>query len=899
MPLTQSINSKSNIKKLTNSDLPANLNQPVINSYYATSTASQTVINLSFTVDTTSSGYTDNFWLFVDGKKLRLGSSHDYTFTSVASDGTSSQVTLTAAISANLNIQAYKLGLKPEVQFGMDNRFVQLYAAQDAGFQAFIDNSSYLISATTTAGSPAAGTFYSSITKRASITDLSQDLKPRMGIDRLIVQQVYEIQNEFGSSGEKVFGVLNDDKGLIRFVGSWSNNITSSGQFMSSSTSGDFIEITFYGTGLNLLADLASASMDIRPSIDGGSEAANIFAASYSSALDTRNYSTNQVLPVYSAQTLGVHTVKLRNNSTNAVKIYGFEILNESSSVKVTSGYAYLKNQQYVASSLQSFSYNTSVTGTKGGRTLTYLKSDGTLGQAFQAANASAAYMSSADHTNEEIARRYHFREFGAGRTDDFSTMAVASGSTNRAFTLDDGSTALVASAVDNGSTLNEYLRLANANSFVIFTFVGTGVDYVIANLSGTVADNVQIYIDGTNVGNVTGLSRSAQTRKIASGLPYGTHTLKIANLSPSPTNTEHLHSFIVYQPKKPSLPSGAVELADYNVMANYVANSTAGIDTIGAGVLRKFCTRELTYINGTGGSFDWSMAGAIAATTFIGGVNITTDRSSAYSEYTFFGTGFEMRFRATSGRSASISVALNGLAATTINYPTLTASVYGTGVTFSSGVLDQLDASDTPGSGLSINNLPLGLYKVRFTNNTASSVLDVNTIDIITPIHSHKSNLYGNLQNTLPVGSNAISDNRKLTPVKEAFAFQKYHASAFPITSDPTTTSTTPVPCPDMSLTVNSNGSWFLINYYALINASTSTASWVGIFINGNYAVVPSNAQNSPGALRDATGYAASNTIPMFLPKGTHKIDLYWAAGSATTLTAVGLRRMISITEL
>jgi hypothetical protein len=292
-------------------------------------------------------------------------------------------------------------------------------------------------------------------------------------------------------------------------------------------------------------------------------------------------------------------------------------------------------------------------------------------------------------------------------------------------------------------------------------------------------------------------------------------------------------------------------------------------------------------------------MAGAIAATTFIGGVNITTDRSSAYSEYTFFGTGFEMRFRATSGRSASISVALNGLAATTINYPTLTASVYGTGVTFSSGVLDQLDASDTPGSGLSINNLPLGLYKVRFTNNTASSVLDVNTIDIITPIHSHKSNLYGNLQNTLPVGSNAISDNRKLTPVKEAFAFQKYHASAFPITSDPTTTSTTPVPCPDMSLTVNSNGSWFLINYYALINASTSTASWVGIFINGNYAVVPSNAQNSPGALRDATGYAASNTIPMFLPKGTHKIDLYWAAGSATTLTAVGLRRMISITEL
>lgn len=124
MPITKAINSKANVKQSTNQDYPYAGQQPVINSYYGVSTAAQTVINLGFLVDT---AFSDIFFLFVDGKKLTLGSTSDYTFTSVASDGTSSQVTLTSPLVAGLNIQAFKMGLKKEVEFGVDNRFITLY----------------------------------------------------------------------------------------------------------------------------------------------------------------------------------------------------------------------------------------------------------------------------------------------------------------------------------------------------------------------------------------------------------------------------------------------------------------------------------------------------------------------------------------------------------------------------------------------------------------------------------------------------------------------------------------------------------------------------------------------------------------------------------------------------
>lgn len=885
MPITQALNSKANVKKLTNNDLPFAPQQPVMNSFYGTSAAGQTVINLGFTIQVTGSlANTDSLFLFIDGKKLTLGASNDFTFTSIHADGTSSQVTLNQSLVAGLNIQAYKMGLKPEVQFGMDNRFVSAYDYLDQSFQAFIAQNAFL-TATSSSGTPAAGKFYSSIQNRTSIVDLTQDLKPRMGVERIATQQIYQLQNEFGPNGEQVFAAANDLNGQIRFVGNWVNDNSTSGARIDS-TQNDFVEIVFYGTGLNALMLQWSSSLDARASVDGGAEGSNIASASYSTVLNGRNYNANQVLNVVSGLTLGIHTVKIRNNSANSFQVYGFELLNESSLVKVNPGISYIKGQKYVSAAQQSFAYNSAVTGTRGGRVLVYQSSDGTIGQAFQAVNSVAAYLSSADHTNEEIARTYSFREFGAGRGDDFS--ASVSGSNNLAFTLDDGTTTLVGSSVDTLSGISYGGVLLNANgSFLTITFIGTGLDFVRRDGANGGSDSYTVSVDGGTAQALASVGNTNQVlTKVCSGLPYGTHTVKIARVSAA-TYALGAIKFVVYQPKKPlsTLPAGSVELADYNVMANYVANATAGLETIAQGILRKTALRENIYI-GSG----WSATGVNPA-AYVAGQGVGGAANGNSAQYTFFGTGFELRFYGFTSATTSALVTVDG------SIPSgVTTSVYG-GAAYTAGTGSlNMAAGSTLGCGFALSGLPLGLHTVKLTNNSASA-MQFETFDIITPIHSTKSNLYGDIQNTLPVGSCAISDNRKFTPSKDSLPVQKAWAQAVGVTSAPSTTAvyTSPVPMPDMSLTIKTSGGKVLVSYSISAYSSSAQATIFYIYVNGvqvgpwqefNY-----NAASFPGP--------STQVQVLTLPAGTHKIDVYWGGTGGATSSGQGINRIMNAIEL
>src|SRR5581483_2493404 len=109
MPITKQISSRANLKQSTTGDFPLIPAQVVSNMYGpVTSTAGQTIINLTFAVSQTN---TANFILAIDGKILSLGASNDYQFTNVQSNGTSSQITLNASIVAGLNIQAWYIGV--------------------------------------------------------------------------------------------------------------------------------------------------------------------------------------------------------------------------------------------------------------------------------------------------------------------------------------------------------------------------------------------------------------------------------------------------------------------------------------------------------------------------------------------------------------------------------------------------------------------------------------------------------------------------------------------------------------------------------------------------------------------------------------------------------------------
>jgi len=193
--------------------------------------------------------------------------------------------------------------------------------------QAFVDQSANLTAITS--GTPGVGQFLSSVIGRAAIPDITNDMRASFGIERIMTQQIQLVQNETGPNGEPIWSVLNDTNGLIRFVGGdWVNISSTYGWAAGCSNQNSYLEITFYGTGLNLLTMLGYA-YSAYATVDGGTESAtNIFpSGTQSTILAYRNYAANIPLVVASSLTLGLHTIKIRNNLVGGMNVHGFEIL--------------------------------------------------------------------------------------------------------------------------------------------------------------------------------------------------------------------------------------------------------------------------------------------------------------------------------------------------------------------------------------------------------------------------------------------------------------------------------------------------------------------------------------------------------------------------------------------
>lgn len=579
---------------------------------------------------------------------------------------------------------------------------------------------------------------------------VSNSLKPIMGNERIRVNSLRLVSDEFGPNGEPVYTSDKEDS-RIRFVGSsWNTIFSTNGTSAVQEDVDDYIEVTFYGTGLNMLTLVDSGARDFRVSVDGGAEGSNIYSVS-SNVLNSRNYNHNQILPIVSGLSLGFHTVKIRNNSafTYSIWCYGFEILNENSQIVVPEGTCFSKGEKIEVDAAL-LDYNLGFenvadidVGTNGGRVVIAVdKEDGVVKKWLTKVDAAPAYLLATDHSNEAIYRKINFREFGRNRGDDFSTLSAQD---DVAFTLDDGTTTL---AAPDALAADNYFVSANGAFFTI-TFVGTGLDLVHGNASPQ-ADSPDVFIDGVSVGKFADFAdfRDKKIIKVCSGLPYGTHTVKISRTTSN--QGIHISDFIIYQPKKPTLPAGAVELAQYNIMADYSdyvwANDTTPISS---GVLRKQNTREFIYA-GT----DWAV-NENAAGLDVGGKDLFTGTnlgSGQYAETTFFGTGFVLRFRATAIRCPDTTVTLDGSSDFSSIDTTLISGVAGTSWTPATGLLDQnVTSGDDKGVGLVVKGLPLGLHTVRITKNVTTGQLVIGAFDIITPIHSPNTS----------IGSLGISDER------------------------------------------------------------------------------------------------------------------------------------------
>lgn len=888
MSLTKPLNSKVNMKQYSNADLPVNPKQPAIARYTAESTANQTTINLPFQIDTVNAA--DSFLLMVDGKVLTPGSTNDYQFAGVDSFGFSSTISLNYSLSAGLNIQAIKLGLKKETEFVQDARFTALYEGIDQGLQGFVRTSDLMV-ATSSAGAPGSGLFYSSIQNRASMPDLRTDLKARMGVERIQTQTFFPIPNEFGPNGEVVYGTSNDVLGQIRFVGgAWYQTTDASGNSMfiptPYSAGTDYVEVTFYGTGLNLLTRISSGTTwDVRSQVDGGTESAGTILTQGSAILQNRNFSPNQIVAVASGLALGVHTVRLRvvNLTGISFSVMGFEILNESATVLVNPGSSYLAGKKATTLAQASLAYNSSfesgTLGTRGGRVVVYQKADGTIAKAVQPVDAAQANLTSANHQNEEVVRVYSYREFGANRSDDFSTLTTTL--SDRVFTLDDGTTTLLGdNVVGNGLAqygIEEGVYTAAANgNFLTLTFVGTGLDIKISS-DGT-ARTHNVFVDGVNVGTLNSTGVTSATRKVVSGLPYGTHTVKFENQAGGVIGFS-ISKFIVYQPKKPSLPAGTFEIADYNVMANYIATVLNDSQAHSTGVLAKANVRECVYV----GTWDASTVGVDNVYYF----TISTTTNGNYVEYRFFGTGIEVLGR-DSGSGCTMTVQIDGA-----NYTGAASVIGGGSPSWTPGTSTwSVGTASGAGAKLQISGLTLGHHVIRLTK--ASGTYRHQGFDIITPIHSAKQLSSYVAQNTLAVGSQSLNDSRKTTIVKDAAVQKKNVSQAYGVTNPATTTSTASIPMPEMSVTHFNSSGRVRISYAACMYASgAGIAMDTQVFVDG-VAVGQFKRFHSVNNTYVAT--CLDNFI-LELSPGFHKIDLCWSTSSGTLTTNAG--RTLTVEEI
>jgi hypothetical protein len=579
---------------------------------------------------------------------------------------------------------------------------------------------------------------YTTIQNRAQVLDASNMLQAVMGVERIPCRSINLLQKEFGVNGEQVWELESKDA-RVRFVGSgWVAVQDINGGRIQSASLTDFIEISYYGTGLNLLANYFSSSMSAFITVDNGSEiAVNIFSAA-STILSSRNYNPNQIISLIAGQTLGQHTVKIRNNNAASLPAYGIEVLNQSSSLTIPPGQAFIGNKKESLNALTTSAYNAGFTGTKGGRVSKYLL-NGAISQVVRECPATPSYLTNANHADEEVVRRVNFREFGVNRVDDFSTLSTVRPA---AFTLDDGTTTLVGDAVQ---TVSYVSPVQNATSnFYTFTFVGTGLDLVIAAIAQS---GGSIYIDGVLVvgtGN-TAWAANLSSIKICSGLPYGTHTVKIVREA-LPCFMS-IQDFIIYQPKAPTLPVGAIQIADTNNTAISVVSSTVGV--ISTGAIRKMASREAIYV-GT-----WVAIAGINI-GYVCGLQIGTSTIGSYVEYSFYGTGVDfntyfanavLNFGFSIDGSSDLSAYTRQIISTNIGTVTLVAAT---------GVL-----SGTPSAGavfetrISLTGMTLGWHKIRVTQNATTHSLYADSFDIITPIHINHP--------TLKIGSMSLLDNKMI----------------------------------------------------------------------------------------------------------------------------------------
>ena len=264
---------------------------------------------------------------------------------------------------------------------------------------------------------------------------------------------------------------------------------------------------------------------------------------------------------------------------------------------------------------------------------------------------------STVDYSLSEVAKSYHFREFGNGNANGGTS------GTYKDFSMFHGSNQDIAYVMDDGLTHMSYhgayrtdsihhLRPENSSDKegAHITFIGTGFS-----------------IEDTD-GNV----RSAQN------LPYGSHIIELEKPASETTgnnyidaikihddvfNAMQIKDFIYFhQPKRPPIPEDAVVLADYMLMADFVKQTANNADIrgqISKGSRYVSASRDHLYESDSWGG---TLSGQENVAAMFG-LRVRNNNSNPKGKLTFFGT--TAAFHIEGSNQGANAVTLGGSATT------------------------------------------------------------------------------------------------------------------------------------------------------------------------------------------------------------------------------------------
>jgi len=539
------------------------------------------------------------------------------------------------------------------------------------------------------------------------------------GSQRQKLKSLQKLEQETATHGQDVYSV--DGREWIRATGTDLRTYNdTAGNFLGHGSGTSFFEIVGYFSDVNYANTTTTNERDIQVSVDGGSVTTNtVFNTSVVTPLSGRYVDACSFANLGLGLTLGIHTLKINIPSGEYSKFYAIELIAQDTSnrnnIQIPSQNVVSYGKKFnvsgtphydpfngftPGSSVSSYIDTDTSLGVEkwknsstyyrpynGGRVVKWVDSSGviktsvtlmppnaksiadssSLTNATAKANASVAnntfYPTFEAHTTDvnednlhEVAKTFHYREFGNGSANGdtgYADASMLSSTDDIAYVMDDGLTSLSAEGVNFGSssTTDGLNGDGSGASPVYYTFIGTGV-----------------YVKST-------YENYEWSGQIAQNLPYGTHIfqigrgssgsdtiIKLDGISLDLSNSKYgTHTEVTfYQPKRPPIPEDACVLADYMLMADFVAQSTTVVETeISKGVRVVSGSRD-HFIDGTS-----TFAGAgieMGSAKGFQGVYGLRSGVAQTAQLPFFGTRFLMGIEDT---SVAHELTINGTSVT------------------------------------------------------------------------------------------------------------------------------------------------------------------------------------------------------------------------------------------